>query len=132
MKPFGRYASLALLLVATPVLAQSKDQQPARRLVSWTSDRREYAVGDIITVLVSDVTLATATKSQNGSDQQTRKNDMGFEPPKVGESSLPSIDASMSTNKNAQSKQSGDAKRNVSFQGDISVRVTAVDKYRQL
>jgi flagellar L-ring protein precursor FlgH len=132
MKRYGTYASLAFLLFAAPLLAQSKDQQPARRLTSWTSDRREYAVGDIITVLVSDVTLATATKSQNGSDQQTRKNDMGFEPPKIGESSLPTIDASMSTNKNASSKQSGDAKRNVSFQGDISVRVTAVDKSGQL
>jgi flagellar L-ring protein precursor FlgH len=133
MKRYRTYASLALLVFATPaLLAQSKDQQPARRLVSWTADRREYAVGDIITVLVSDVTLATATKSQNGSDQQTRKNDMGFEPPKVGESALPSIDASMSTNKNASSKQSGDAKRNVNFQGDISVRVMAVDKSGQL
>ena len=133
MKPYGRYASLAFLVFASPVLlAQSKDQQPVRRLVSWTADRREYAVGDIITVLVSDVTLATATKSQNGSDQQTRKNDLGLEPPKVGTSALPSIDASMSTNKNASSKQSGDAKRNVSFQGDISVRVTAVDKSGQL
>ena len=133
MKPYRRYASLAFLVFASPVLlAQSKDQQPVRRLVSWTADRREYAVGDIITVLVSDVTLATATKSQNGSDQQTRKNDLGLEPPKVGTSALPSIDASMSTNKNASSKQSGDAKRNVSFQGDISVRVTAVDKSGQL
>jgi flagellar L-ring protein FlgH len=133
MKPYGRYAPLAFLVFASPaLLAQSKDQQPARRLVSWTADRREYAVGDIITVLVSDVTLATATKSQNGSDQQTRKNDLGLEPPKVGTSALPSIDASMSTNKNASSKQSGDAKRNVSFQGDISVRVTAVDKSGQL
>jgi len=124
--------SLAFLVLATPVLlGQNKDQQP-RHITSWTADRREYAVGDIITVLVSDVTLATATKSQSGTDQQTRKNDLGLEPPKIGETSLPSIDASMSTNKNASSKQSGDAKRNVNFQGDISVRVMAVDKSGQL
>jgi flagellar L-ring protein FlgH len=134
MKRYSKFAlSFAFLILATPVLlAQSKDQQPTRHLTSWTADRREYAVGDIITVLVSDVTLATATKSQNGSDQQTRKNDLGLEPPKVGTSALPSIDASLSTNKNASSKQSGDAKRNVNFQGDISVRVTAVDKNGQL
>ena len=134
MKRYGKYVSLAFLVLATPVLlAQSKDQQqPTRRITSWTADRREYAVGDIITVLVSDVTLATAVKAQNGTDQQTRKNGMGFEPPKIGESSLPSIDASMSTDKNASSKQSGDAKRAVNFQGDISVRVTSVDKNGQL
>jgi flagellar L-ring protein precursor FlgH len=133
MKRYGKWAvSLTLLVGAAPVLlGQSKDQ-PAHKLTSWTADRREYAVGDIITVLVSDVTLATATKSQSGTDQQTRKNDLGLEPPKVGTSALPTIDASMSTNKNASSKQSGDAKRNLSFQGDISVRVTAVDKNGQL
>jgi flagellar L-ring protein precursor FlgH len=131
MSRFGKYAlSLCFLLLATPVLiAQSKDQQPAtRRLTSWTADRREYSVGDIITVLVSDVTLASATKSQSGSDQTTRKNGFDIVPPKVGESSLPTLDATLSTDKNAQSKQTGDAKRNLSFQGDISVRVTQVDK----
>jgi flagellar L-ring protein precursor FlgH len=133
MKRYGKFAiALAFLLLATPVLiAQNKDQQP-RRLISWTSDRREYVVGDIITVLVSDVTLASATKSQSGSDQQSRKNDLGLEPPKIGTSSLPSIDASMSTDKNASSKQTGDAKRNVNFRGDISVRVTNIDKNGQL
>src|SRR5207302_4561954 len=60
---------------------------------------------------------------------QTRKNGLGIEPPKVGPlASLPSVDASMTMGKNASSAQSGDAKRNVSFRGDISVRVVAVDK----
>ena len=134
MKRYGKHLSLAFLVLATPMLlAQSKDQQqPTRHLTSWTADRREYAVGDIITVLVSEVTLATAVKAQNGTDQQTRKNGMGFEPPKIGESALPSIDASMQMDKNASSKQSGDAKRAVNFQGDISVRITSVDKSGQL
>jgi flagellar L-ring protein precursor FlgH len=131
MHRYQKYAlSLAFLVLATPVLlSQSKDQQPqTRHLTSWTADRREFTVGDIITVLVSDVTLASATKSQNGSDQQTRKNDIDIEPPKVGTSALPSITGSLSTDKNASSKQTGDAKRNLSFQGDISVRVLAIDK----
>ena len=131
MHRYRKYAlSLAFLVLATPVLlAQSKDQQtPARRLTSWTSDRREFTVGDIITVLVSDVTLASATKSQSGSDQQSRKNGIDVERPKVGESSLPAINGSFSTDKNASSKQTGDAKRNLIFQGDISVRVVNVDK----
>jgi flagellar L-ring protein precursor FlgH len=130
MHRYQKYAlSLAFLVLATPVLiAQGKDQPPTRHLTSWTADRREFAVGDIITVLVSDVTLASATKSQSGSDQQSRKNGIDVEPPKVGESSLPAINGSFSTDKNASSKQTGDAKRNLSFQGDISVRVLSVDK----
>jgi len=99
-----------------------------RRGVPSTADKREFAVGDIITVLVSEATLAAATKSQSGTDQQSRKNDIGVNPPKIGTSALPSIDADLSTNKNASSKQSGDAKRGVTFRGDISVRVVAVDK----
>jgi len=87
-----------------------------------------YNVGDIITVLVSEATLASATKSQTGSDQTTRKNDMAIDPPKVGTSALPSIDATLSTGKNSSSKQTGDASRTTNFRGDISVRVVSVDK----
>jgi len=126
---------LLLALVAPMLIAQSKDNQnaPKRRLASWTADRREYNVGDVITVLVSEATIASATKSQNGTDQQTRKNDMAVDLPKVGPlTSLPSIDGTMSMNKNSASKQSGDASRGVNFRGDISVRVVAVDKTGQI
>lgn len=121
---------LFLLLGAPMVLAQGKENDNAapRRISSWTSDRREYQVGDVITVLVSEATLATATKSQSGTDQQTRANSVGLTPPKIGTTPLPSIDADLSTNKNAASKQNGDAKRGVNFRGDISVRVVAIDK----
>lgn len=130
MKQHTRYviAFVALLLTAPMLLAQSTDQQPppSRHLMSWTADKREYQVGDVITVLVSDATLATATKSQSGSDQQSRKNGVGLVPPKLGTTALPTIDAGMTANKNSSSTQSGDAKRNLTFKGDISVRVVAV------
>lgn len=132
MKRHSKFAiSLMCLAFGAPMLlAQAKDQQrqPVRRLVSWTGDRREYQVGDVITVLVSEATLASATKSQNGTDQQTRKNGVGITPPKIGTTALPSIDADMSMDKNSTSKQSGDAARNVNFKGDISVRVVGIDK----
>jgi flagellar L-ring protein precursor FlgH len=128
-------AAIALLALGAPLLrAQSKDQNaPAtRRIASWTADRRDYAVGDVITVLVTEATLATATKSQTGSDQQSRANDVDIEPPKIGTSALPSLAATMGMNKKASSNQSGDAKRGVNFRGDISVRVVAVDKNGQV
>jgi flagellar L-ring protein precursor FlgH len=133
MKRHSKFAiSLMCLVIGAPMLrAQDKDKdqpQPARRLSSWTSDKREYQVGDVITVLVSEATLATATKSQSGSDQQTRKNGVGIHPPTIGTTALPSLDADMSMDKNASSKQSGDAQRNVNFKGNITVRVVAVDK----
>lgn len=122
------FSLLSLLLSAPMLLAQSKEQSAPRRLMSWTADRREYQVGDVITVLVTEATLATATKSQTGSDQQSRANDVALNPPKIGTSAMPSIAADMSMDKTASSKQNGDAKRGVNFKGDISVRVIAVDK----
>ncbi len=122
------FSLVPLLLGAPMALAQSKETTPPRRLISWTSDRREYQVGDVITVLVTEATLATATKSQTGSDQQSRANDLGLTPPKIGTGGLPGISADMSMDKTASSKQTGDAKRGVNFKGDISVRVVAVDK----
>lgn len=126
---------LLLALMAPLLIAQNKDQAqaPRRHLASWTADRREYQVGDVITVLVTEATVASATKSQTGTDQQTRKNDLAIDLPKVGPlASAPSIDGTMSMDKNASSKQNGDAKRGVNFRGNMSVRVVAVDKAGQL
>jgi flagellar L-ring protein precursor FlgH len=124
---------ILLALMAPMLIAQSKDDAPRRRIASWTADRRDYAVGDVITVLVSEATIASATKTQTGSDQQSRKNDMGIDLPKVGPlTSLPSVDGTMSMGRNASSKQSGAAQRGVNFRGDISVRVVAVDKNGQI
>jgi flagellar L-ring protein precursor FlgH len=122
-------AAAGLVFGARVLLAQGKDDAaPARHLSSWTSDRHEFKVGDVITVLLSEATIASATKSQSGSDQQTRKNDLGLEPPQIGTAALPSIQATMNMDKNATSKQDGGASRAVNFKGDISVRVVAVDK----
>jgi len=123
-----RNALVLLIALFAVDAARAPLAAQAHHLGSWTADRREYQVGDIITVLVTEATLASATKSQSGTDQQSRKNGMGLEPPKIGTSSLPSIDASMSADKNSSSKQDGDAKRAVAFKGDISVRVVSVDK----
>src|ERR1051325_6676933 len=73
-----------LALIAPMLLAQNDDPQPRRKIASWTADKREYEIGDVITVLVSEATLASATKSQSGSDQTSRANDVGISLPKVG------------------------------------------------
>ena len=101
----------------TPAAA---DSMRPRARGSWTSDRRDFAVGDIITVLVDETTLASANKGQSGSDQQSR--DMGFTVP-VG----PFPEMNITTNKSASSTQNGRASRNVSFKGQMTVRVTKVE-----
>jgi flagellar L-ring protein precursor FlgH len=122
-----------LALIAPMLIAQNNDNPGRRKISSWTADRRDYEIGDVITVLVSEATLASATKSQSGTDQQSRKNDVGIDLPKVGPlTSLPNIDGTMSTGKSSSSKQSGNATRGVNFRGDISVRVVEIDKRGQL
>jgi flagellar L-ring protein precursor FlgH len=125
--------ALIVTLAYVPTLAaQAKDQPAAaapKPRASWTSDRKEFVVGDVITVIVDEATLATASKAQSGSDQQSRKNDLGIEPPIVGPAAaLPSLDATLKTDKNASSNQTGNAKRDLHFHGEISVRVVAIEK----
>ena len=92
-------------------------RRPERR--SWTSDRREFVVGDILTVLVDEQTLASAHKGQTASDAQTR--DLGLEAPSVLDS-----DVRLGTSKKSASRQDGQATRDLRFRGDMTVRVVAI------
>jgi flagellar L-ring protein precursor FlgH len=127
-----RVVTVALAALAWhPLAAQqpAKDQPPPiPRLASYTADRRAYAVGDVITVRLNESTIASASKEQDGSDQQTRENDLSFQPPSSGLATTPAIAATLTTDKNGSSTQSGAAQRNVTFQGDITVRVDSIDK----
>ncbi|CAN5236905.1 hypothetical protein BH09GEM1_BH09GEM1_12090 [soil metagenome] len=112
----------ALLLVPAVAHAQTAGTTTGRR--SWTSDRRDFVTGDIITVLVDEYTLASANKGQSGSDQQSRQNGLSVTPPAaiaVG------FDASVGTNKASSSRQSGAASRDLRFRGEMTVRVVKVD-----
>lgn len=101
------------------------DSAPARRLPrSWTADRREFAVGDIITILVDENTAASANKANIASDRKSRK--MGFDAtlpaPAAGKR------AGISSNNDGESRQNGEATRGNHFVGEISVKVVAIGK----
>jgi flagellar L-ring protein precursor FlgH len=120
---------LAVLLMASQAQAQNRsDDAGARRIASWTSDRRAFVVGDVITVFVEEATLASAAETQSGTDVQTRKNGAALTPPKIGTTALPQIDASMNLGKQASSRQNGEASRRLLFRGDLTVRVVAIDE----
>lgn len=113
----------ALLVMPALVSAQAtpsdtSSQRPTRR--SWTSDRREFSVGDILTVLVDESTLASANKGQTASDAQSR--DLGLNAPSV----LP-VDLKAGTSKGSSSRQSGQATRDLRFHGEMTVRVVKID-----
>lgn len=127
--PLG--ACIALALHAAPLRAQSqqgaaRDAAPARGRASWLSDRRDFAVGDIVTVVLDESTLASAVKGQVGTDDTSRDLGLDVSPPKIGETALPNIEGSVGTNKSARSQQRGESRRDVRFLSEMSVRVVAV------
>jgi flagellar L-ring protein precursor FlgH len=91
------------------------------RASSWTSDRREILVGDVITVYIDEAVIASARKSQTGTDNTGRDMGVAFAPPGDGAG----INASFGSSKRASSQQSGDMSRNTALRTTVSVRVTA-------
>lgn len=119
----------ALLLLPSLTDAQSaraNDSAPAvRRTGGWTADRRELAVGEVLTVLLDERTLASGRKEQSGREDQTRDLDLGINPPSVGASAMGPIDGSVRTSKRAASTQRGDMRRDLAFATTMSVRIIA-------
>ena len=104
-------AAVATVQAAAPVRAPR---------ASWTSDRREFAVGDLVTVLIDDYTITTALKENSASD--TRSRDMSATAKWPGMAKGIGLDVS----NDAESQQRGSARRENRFQNEMSVRVVAV------
>lgn len=87
---------------------------------SWIADRRQFVVGDIITVLVDDYTISTAVKENSAQD--TRNRGLGLNARLPASSRNVGID----TRNTADQTQRGQARRENRFQNEMSVRVVAV------
>lgn len=134
-------ATLLLLLAASTAGAQAK--KPAKGAAvaappvdsvapqytgrqSWTSDRFRLGIGDIVTVLVNDQTLASANTNNTATDTRTKALDFSIKPPDSPTKASMAIAATADFNNNGDSKQSGVATRNNVFQSTLSARVIAV------
>jgi flagellar L-ring protein FlgH len=91
---------------------------------SWTSDKRDFAVGDIITIIVDERTAASANKQTVATDQKRRKMDFDatLPAPAAGKN------AGISSSNDGSSRQNGEATRGNDFVGEISVKVMAISK----
>src|SRR5687767_58959 len=82
---------LGLTLLAVPAVGQSVPQ-------SWTADRRDFAEGDVITVIIDEFTSASSNQGDFASDRRYR--DLG-----VGASQtmapMPAVGADVSTSNQA-------------------------------
>lgn len=125
------------LLLAAPTL-QAQDAPPAAPATasaeaaptraprqSWTSSRRSFNQGDVLTVLVDEHTLAAALKGANNSDRRYR--DLGVSVGGGVSVPIPNIDADIATTNSAESRQRGDLTRENRFRGEMSVRIMEID-----
>jgi flagellar L-ring protein FlgH len=118
---------LALTLaLAQPSLAtaQAAPADTDRPRQSWTSDRRAFAVGDVITILVDEFTLASANKGDFASDRRTR--DLGVGVTQNVTSTVPDVRGNVSSTNAAESRRRGEAVRQNRFQGEMTARVMEV------
>jgi flagellar L-ring protein precursor FlgH len=117
-------AAAAAAPAATAAIPAPAPARPARQ--SWTSDRREFAVGDVITILIDEQTLASANHDNSAVDRRSRNADLSLGAGgAVG--ALSGLGASVDSRHDAQSQQSGDALRSNRFTGEMSLRVTSVE-----
>jgi flagellar L-ring protein precursor FlgH len=90
-------------------------------LRGWTSDRREFAVGDILTVFVDDYTISTAVKDDLNAQRRSRDLAVRVDQPGSGLG----VSAGIGSRNNADAQNRGEARRENRFQSELSVRVVA-------
>jgi flagellar L-ring protein precursor FlgH len=110
---------------ADPAQAAAAQAAPRRMRQSWTSSRRSFTQGDVLTVLVDEHTLAAALKGANNSDRRFR--DLGVSVGGGVSVPIPNVDADISSTNSAESRQRGDLTRENRFRGEMSVRIVEID-----
>lgn len=113
-----------LILLAAMLVASGTEASAQRQ--SWTSDRRDYGVGDVLTVLIDEYTMAAANQGTFASDRRFR--DLGVDASQNVSSAFPSAGAGVSSTSQSESRQRGEATRQNRFQGEMTVRVLSVEE----
>ena len=108
-----------------PTAASALPARPGLR--SFVSDRREFAVGDILTVFVDDYTITSAIKDDQAVQRRTRDLGLDVDIASGGTSPPTAISARIGSNNNGNSQNRGEARRENRFQSEMSVRVVAVN-----
>ncbi|MEO7103050.1 MAG: flagellar basal body L-ring protein FlgH [Gemmatimonadaceae bacterium] len=100
----------------TPVLTSTA--VPGRQ--SWLSDRRDFHLGDIVTVLVDEYTLTSLDKEVNATENRQRSLGLGISTPTSNKS------FGINSNNGNQSQNSGLDARTNRLTTDMSARVVAI------
>jgi flagellar L-ring protein FlgH len=111
------------VVIAPAAPAAALNARPAR--LNWTSDRRAFAVGDLIIVHIDEFTLASANMSDNSTQRRKRNTDFELVTPGAAPGAAPG--ASFSTRNDGESAQRGDRSRQLRLDGEITARVMSID-----
>ena len=109
------------VVVAPSAPASALNARPTR--LNWTSDRRSFAVGDLIIVHIDEYTLASANMTDNATQRRKKNADFGLVTPGAA---VP-MGAEFSTSNNGESAQRGDRSRQLRLDGEITARVMSID-----
>jgi flagellar L-ring protein FlgH len=115
-KPAAKGGTQAAAEPAAPPLTSTS--VPGRQ--SWLSDRRDYHLGDIVTVLVDEYTLTSLDKEVNATENRQRTLGFGINTPTSNKA------YGISSNNNNQSQNSGLDARTNRLTTDMSARVVAI------
>jgi flagellar L-ring protein FlgH len=107
--------ALASVLWASAALAQSAPG-------SWTTDRRTFQVGDVISVLLNEYTMASANRNVSADQERSRR--------MAASASLEGVNvgsAGAQTEQTARSRDRGQNTRHDRLAGEMTVRVVEVN-----
>jgi flagellar L-ring protein precursor FlgH len=118
--------ALALLLLGTPAAAQTADSAANRvqrrpGLGSWTTDRRDFKPGDVVTILVDELTIASADKSNVDQAGRGTTGALG------GGANGSRTDVAFRTRLDNESMARGQARRRDVLTTELSARVLSVE-----
>ncbi|MCC7052660.1 MAG: flagellar basal body L-ring protein FlgH [Gemmatimonadaceae bacterium] len=111
------------VVVSPAAPATALNARPGR--LNWTSDRRAFAVGDLVIVHIDEYTLASANMTDNAT--QRRKKDTDFQLITPGATAATAPGAAFNTSNNGESTQRGDRTRQLRLDGEITARVMSID-----
>lgn len=117
-KPAAKNGTQAPAAAAENTPTLTSTAVPGRQ--SWLSDRRDYHLGDIVTVLVDEYTLTSLDKEVNAADNRQRTLGLGINTPSSNKN------YGINSNNGTQSQNSGLDARTNTLTTEMSARVVAI------
>jgi flagellar L-ring protein precursor FlgH len=112
---------LVLAILSSPIGATAQQPAPPQVDLRWFADGRRFQVGDVVTVVVDELTTASADRSTTELQDRTADAGGAFSSNRQG------ADANLQTFLGSESTRQGRDLRQDRLASEVSVRVTAVE-----